>query len=1241
MLSVLRGPRLHQLFESWLERHNAGSLLKFWVECDEYNSYAQRSARHTKLQPRALSIYQRYLRPGCAPNKLELDAETCEDIAETLYSWGKAAGGGVTFKLSRKYDGLHTIFHGAMRKTFQTLLFDYLPDFLASQPADFWQGLADIGSNEEGVHDGLGGGEGRGKSGGPPADAGQRGQQPSQMNKVTAKDAFLEHPKIVFHIKRYLASLSSMGARRGGSVDVGDRNMGTRCLDCLEEIRDFQKATTAEQRRKRWAVIRMRYCGEGGISAPTLDALAMSAAADGKYNEDNRNRHNSGSRIQPSSSPSACASEEYQLASMLDKAHDEIVDMLMTEHLAGYQTSIHSQQLEDSWARERKSGRSFRPTTVAATPAAAATTVANHAGHENTAPSHAPKLVLRNAQPKARRRYLGGSGSVNGGASGKREPIRDPTARPANAQTRKRESYKLPETRRYSSSDENSPRRPSFYGSIGSSTFRLISPGVPRRRRTEGDGVNLGGGTVTTVGKPLHRCTTEASGSAWSTRGQETSECGREIFQSRLAVLPPLSKASSFPQAVHDDGAVTPLTAPVVGADPGGADIGSKAHTGGDGYNTGSKEENARHQNQQQQQQKKRRRCKPLEHSHLIEHLLSPDRKGKYSRGLWDASEQVRVATVNWKDDEPHHTGEGKEDGKGGERGQDGWDLVGRKSRDLGTSRGTHLPQSKDAGRRYSFSGPLYTIAKHSREENTQHQQQVKPRSQSCCSGLDNIARSMAAEQEAGPGTLTAPRRANKGVMDLMAPSSPSRIGGSTDVSRSSRSRSTSNALHKCDDDELVDMLTLLEDPLGLSLFRRHSQEFFQEENVSLWTEISDFKTGEYAAPYRGTVLEVGEGDSIVVLRAKRARLTFDTYVSEQAENQVNLSSSLRETARQDIEKLERVAAAPNEVEDETSNALYLLDHCDVFDEIHQEVFRLMEFNLWTPFKISKRYEFFASKYWSHHARRWSNSLEPSPTPDDTLEDHLLSALSGPPGRPPSAIIRREDAIADSSGGAQQEKRQQHQVGDNEGNNYHPKASASSIDSANVGTNSCIGDASRPTLPTTAVPRGGAKGEANSGATTCGNGWSSMHSPSNAMTTDITHNGSDSTSTSNTSNNNNNNNNNNNSHPKYGSDMQRFHGALRRSSEMALSAVAASAADTIIAWSAFARRIERSRGGSLLSKDDHDSTQAAIGCTSGAKCDDGQSNGVVAVGACAGVGAEGDIGNGGGHEASTGLPGGG
>lgn len=73
-----------------------------------------------------------------------------------------------------------------MRKTFQTLLFDYLPDFLASQPADFWQGLADMGSNGEGGHDGLAAEEGWGISGGLPADAEQRGQQPPQMNKVCA-----------------------------------------------------------------------------------------------------------------------------------------------------------------------------------------------------------------------------------------------------------------------------------------------------------------------------------------------------------------------------------------------------------------------------------------------------------------------------------------------------------------------------------------------------------------------------------------------------------------------------------------------------------------------------------------------------------------------------------------------------------------------------------------------------------------------------------------------------------------------------------------------------------------------------------------------------------------------------------------------------------------------------------------------------------------------------------------------
>lgn len=179
---------------------------------------------------------------------------------------------------------------------------------------------------------------------------------------------------------------------------------------------------------------------------------------------------------------------------------------------------------------------------------------------------------------------MGGSGSVKGGASGKREPVRDPTARPVNSQARKRESYKLPETHRHSNSDGNSSRRPNFGGNIGRNTFRLISPGVPRRRRTETDDVNLGGGTVTIERIPLRRlvllarvklkmvvefcplerehltnrlseinvgairfplqvmfvkflavyvvsslqiprCTTEASDSAWSTRSQETSEC--------------------------------------------------------------------------------------------------------------------------------------------------------------------------------------------------------------------------------------------------------------------------------------------------------------------------------------------------------------------------------------------------------------------------------------------------------------------------------------------------------------------------------------------------------------------------------------------------------------------------------------------------------------------------------------------------------------------------------------------
>lgn len=80
----------------------------------------------------------------------------------------------------------------------------------------------------------------------------------------------------------------------------------------------------------------------------------------------------------------------------------------------------------------------------------------------------------------------------------------------------------------------------------------------------------------------------------------------------------------------------------------------------------------------------------------------------------------------------------------------------------------------------------------------------------------------MAAKQEVGPVTPTTRRPANKGVMALLASSTPWPIGDGTDESCcSTRSRNYSMVNHEHDTDELVDMLTLLEDPLGLSLFRR------------------------------------------------------------------------------------------------------------------------------------------------------------------------------------------------------------------------------------------------------------------------------------------------------------------------------------------------------------------------------------------------------------------------------------
>lgn len=62
-----------------------------------------------------------------------------------------------------------------------------------------------------------------------------------------------------------------------------------------------------------------RHCGETGIAAPILDALSALAAT-------------------------ASPEDFHPSADMLDDAYDEIVDTLMTKHLAGYQVQF----LDDS-----------------------------------------------------------------------------------------------------------------------------------------------------------------------------------------------------------------------------------------------------------------------------------------------------------------------------------------------------------------------------------------------------------------------------------------------------------------------------------------------------------------------------------------------------------------------------------------------------------------------------------------------------------------------------------------------------------------------------------------------------------------------------------------------------------------------------------------------------------------------------------------------------------------------------
>ncbi|CAN0002175.1 unnamed protein product, partial [Pylaiella littoralis] len=1135
LLTVMKDPHLCTLFEGWLEDQSAEGLLKFWMECDGYSSNAQRSGWDLQnLRSRGLDIYTRYMEPGCLPNSLGLDAETCKEIAEIFKPRGKGLARGVHRKLFREKRNLYTAFHGAMRKTFYTLLLDYLPDFLSSKGIADWQDLATFIKNS-------GGGVGEGDGAPLTEEWGLADVGDEFSSVVPAANAFLKHSSVITHIKRYLAGLQVVDAGRGGGGNGS--HIGSRCLDCLEEIGDFQKATTAEDRRKGWAkqmfllgYAARRYCGIAGISAPILDALSARDADIDKYGQDEQHNHSSShhqhqqqqrSSAWRSMAPSSLERKGYPAADMLDEAYDEIVEILVTQHLTNYQSSPHWRELEESLATE---GLPFSLPSFRAAAAAASVAAAEHQKQQQQQQQqHSP-------QQASRRRASGRTAGTTDKNNGKHTPSRDPTV-----QTRKRASYQILKPR----------------GSTNG-IIQPISPSLLKRRVSQGDacsddgvgGGGGGGGGGTAAYGRSRTCTAERKqdwgGPLYLPRNQGSFRSG--VSKLEPLVNPPTVKTLGPPLTDDSD----------AGAPAGGTATSGSNVDGGGGSGEGKSGYGGIIQGGWARQNKK------PQHQHLQslnESSMSP--------GLEYMMEEEVGRRRRAYSADGHELGV---DGRKHARGENSSFQHSRYLRNSDSSIGDNLKRKEEAS---SVLHALFTVAKFFSDTANRPNKPCTGRT-SCIFGLwpnfVPLHRFIRADQPGAKQLLTHP--AHLSLVSGTIQAGKGRILHTRDRRSVGDLRGGAECHPSLDDG--IDIHTLLEDSLGLSLFRRHSRELFQEENISLWVEIRDFRTGEYAVPHMSTMLEVDEGDSIAAIRARRARIIYETYISENAEEQVNLSSKLRETARKNVEELERVAAAPNQ-DDGTSRAVICaLDHGDAFDDVQREMLHLIESNLWVTFRQSKRYEFFAAKFWSHHARLRLGCLDQLQRSTTTAghEEQPLSAMMLPvEGR---VVAAAKTGAAASRGHPQQRRQRWRGRGSAEGSDNNTRANDSSDSAADD-----IEDA---------VDRYGLSQSSSTNAVLASSTFSrhdidndGNNNNNNKNNDNRNRNNRNNNSSSNSSNNDSNNSNNNSS-TRRRRGVQEFQRNLRRSSGLALSAVASSASDVVTVWTAFVQRMKLSRGGLIGAK---------------------------------------------------------
>lgn len=142
--------------------------------------------------------------------------------------------------------------------------------------------------------------------------------------------------------------------------------------------------------------------------------------------------------------------------------------------------------------------------------------------------------------------------------------------------------------------------------------------------------------------------------------------------------------------------------------------------------------------------------------------------------------------------------------------------------------------------------------------------------------------------------------------------------------------------------DELFDLV--LEDPLGISLFKRFVTSHLQEENINFYLEAKYFKEENYVSPPVGSAFYCDEFTSIDEMRWLRAMKITCKYVEVGARMQINVGTHMRERI------LRQMASPDKNVE------------LSIFEEAQHECKKLMKQNLWSKFQGSDSFRLFARK---------------------------------------------------------------------------------------------------------------------------------------------------------------------------------------------------------------------------------------------------------------------------------------